>query len=98
MLDITPLLLLARVDGKSPVEYFKVKQQEITRQLGKHILITEVKTLEQLYLILDNYVIKKITNVIGRMVFDSRGYPTVEAEVQVNNNFLWSFYITFRCL
>ena len=87
LLDITPLLLLARVDGKSPVEYFKVKQQEITRQLGKHILITEVKTLEQLYLILDNYVVKKITNVIGRMVFDSRGYPTVEAEVQVNNNF-----------
>ena len=30
---------------------------------------------------------KKITNVIGRMVFDSRGYPTVEAEVQVNYNF-----------
>ena len=27
---------------------------------------------------------KKITNVIGRMVFDSRGYPTVEAEVEVN--------------
>lgn len=59
LLDITPLLLLARVDGKSPVEYFKVKQQEITRQIGKHILITEVKTLEQLYLILDNYVVKK---------------------------------------
>ena len=31
--------------------------------------------------------LKKITNVIGRMVFDSRGYPTVEAEVQVNNSF-----------
>ena len=30
---------------------------------------------------------KKITDVIGRMVFDSRGYPTVEAEVQVDNNF-----------
>ena len=30
---------------------------------------------------------KKITNVIGRMVFDSRGYPTVEAEVQVNKSF-----------
>ena len=30
---------------------------------------------------------KKITNVIGRMVFDSRGYPAVEAEIQVNNNF-----------
>ena len=33
---------------------------------------------------------KKITDVIGRMVFDSRGYPTVEAEVQVNNNFYGS--------
>ena len=30
---------------------------------------------------------KKITNVVGRMVFDSRGYPAVEAEVQVNNNY-----------
>ena len=59
LLDITPLLLLARVDGKSPIEYFKVKQQELTRQLGKHILIDEVKTLEQLYIILDNYVVKK---------------------------------------
>ena len=59
LLDITPLLLLARVDGKSPIEYFKLKQQEITRQLGKHILTDEVKTLEQLYSILDNYVVKK---------------------------------------
>ena len=28
-----------------------------------------------------------ITNVKGRMVFDSRGNPTVEAEVQINNNY-----------
>ena len=27
----------------------------------------------------------KITNVKGRMVFDSRGNPAVEAEVQINN-------------
>lgn len=59
LLDITPLLLLARVDGKSPIEYFKIKQQKLTRQLGKHILVSEVKTLEQLYSILDNYVSKK---------------------------------------
>ncbi len=59
LLDIIPLLLLARVDGKSPIEYFKIKQRKITRQLGKHILIDEVKTLEQLYSILDNYVIEK---------------------------------------
>ena len=59
MLNITPLLLLARVDGKSPIEYFKIKQQELTRQLGKHILKDEIKTIEQLYSILDNYVVKK---------------------------------------
>ena len=29
----------------------------------------------------------KITNVKGRMVFDSRGNPTVEAEVEINNNY-----------
>ena len=59
LLDITPLLLLARVDGKSPIEYFKLKQQILTRQLGKHILTDEIRTLEQLYSILDNYVVKK---------------------------------------
>ena len=59
MLDITPLLLLARVDGKSPIEYFKGKQQELTRQLGRQILTDEIKTLEQLYSILNNYVVKK---------------------------------------
>ncbi len=59
LLDITPLLLLARVDGKSPIEYFAIKQQELTRQLGKHILKEEIKTIEQLYSILDNYVVKK---------------------------------------
>ena len=58
LLDITPLLLLARVDGKSPIEYFKTKQKNITRQLGKNILVDEVKTLEQLYSMLNNYVSK----------------------------------------
>ena len=54
----SPLLLLARVDGKSPIEYFKIKQKNLTRQLGKNILLDEVKTLEQLYSILNNYVSK----------------------------------------
>ncbi len=30
----------------------------------------------------------KITNVKGRMVFDSRGMPTVEAEITVNNKYI----------
>ena len=29
----------------------------------------------------------KITNVIGRMVFDSRGNPAVEAEIEINKNY-----------
>ena len=56
LLDIIPLLLLARVDGKSPVEYFNLKQKNHTRTLAKNILNSEVKNLKQLYLICDNYV------------------------------------------
>jgi len=56
LIDIIPLLLLARVDGKSPIEYFKIKQQKITRQLGKQLLIADVNTLKKLYSILNNYV------------------------------------------
>ena len=32
-------------------------------------------------------LVNKITNIIGRMVFDSRGNPTIEVEIEVNNNY-----------
>ena len=56
LLNILPLLLLARVDGKSPVEYFKKKEQSKTRALAKQIIIEDIKTINELYSICDNYV------------------------------------------
>ena len=56
LFDIIPLLLLARVDGKSPVEYFNLKQKNRTRALAKEILNTKIKSLKQLYFICNNYV------------------------------------------
>tara|TARA_A100001011_G_scaffold378060_1_gene442412 strand:- start:5992 stop:6996 length:1005 start_codon:yes stop_codon:yes gene_type:complete len=56
LFDIIPLLLLARIDGKSPVEYFNLKQKNHTRALAKEILNSKIKNLEQLYFICDNYV------------------------------------------
>ena len=56
LLEITPLLLLARVDGKSPVEYFNLKQKNNARALAKEIINTKIQSLRQLYIICKNYV------------------------------------------
>ena len=56
LIKILPLLLLARVDGKSPVEYFKTKEKKQTRSLAKNILNEEVKNIQQLFSICNNYV------------------------------------------
>ncbi len=39
------LLILARVDGKSPVEYFKKTHKSLARNLAKNILLLKTKTL-----------------------------------------------------
>lgn len=57
-IKILPLLLLARIDGKSPVEYFSQKEQRHTRDLAKYILDTKVNNIIQLYSILYNHVKK----------------------------------------
>ena len=43
------LLILARVDGKSPVEYFKKTHKSLARNLAKNILINKTKNLSNLY-------------------------------------------------
>ncbi len=58
LLDIIPLLLLARVDGKSPVEYFKEKEKGKTRDLAKNILNSQIQSIDQLFMIINNYVKK----------------------------------------
>ncbi len=43
------LLILARVDGKSPVEYLNKKSKSLARNLAKNILINKHKNLSNLY-------------------------------------------------
>ena len=46
----------------------------------------------------------KITKIIGRQIIDSRGNPTVEADVYLNENFfgradyLWMTWECWTCL
>ena len=43
------LLILARVDGKSPVEYFKKKHKDLARNLAKNLLKNKPKSLNFFY-------------------------------------------------
>ena len=48
-ITLQALLILARVDGKSPVEYLNKKQKSLARNLAKNILINKPKNLSNLY-------------------------------------------------
>ena len=48
-ITLQALLILARVDGKSPVEYFNKKQKSLARNLAKNILINKSKKLSNFY-------------------------------------------------
>ncbi len=43
------LLILARVDGKSPVEYFKKKHKNLARNFAKNLLINKSSNLNNFY-------------------------------------------------
>ena len=43
------LLILARVDGKSPVEYFKNKHKDLARNLAKSLLESNSNNLKKFY-------------------------------------------------
>ncbi len=51
-LNLIPILMLARVDGKSPVEYFNKSQKEHVRFIGKALLENPVTNLPELFNIL----------------------------------------------
>ena len=50
------LLLLARVDGKSPVEYFLKNHKVMTRKLAKKIIFGETYNLNNFYTIWENVI------------------------------------------
>lgn len=46
--SLVPALMLARVDGKSPVEYFSLTEQEVVRKLAVPLIAGPVETLAHL--------------------------------------------------
>ncbi len=99
---LLPGLLLARIDGKSPVEYLTSEQaKDHVRLKARAMLNDPPKTLEDARQAwLESAIVHRpssivhrrspvadvrIERVIGRRVWDSRGRPTVEAEVVLAN-------------
>ena len=64
------LLILARVDGKSPVEYFKNQHKNLARNLARNLLVNCSNNLNTRR----GKSKHKIKKISGRMVFDSRGH------------------------
>jgi enolase len=101
---LLPALLLARIDGKSPVEYLTDESSKDTvRRVARALLIDPVDQLEKVAHAWERNSaagaearafgpstdaskhFPRIERVIGRRVWDSRGRPTVEAEIVLDN-------------
>jgi enolase len=91
--QLLPALFLARIDGKSPVEYLTDEaSKDMVRRAARSILLQPVDRLGD---IRQAWAARapgarrssgatrsdRIERVIGRRVWDSRGRPTVEAEI-----------------
>ena len=88
---LLPGLLLGRIDGRSPVEYITAEaDRRRVRTLAKRLLLRPGRESGRLaeYLVAGNGAGERmsetrISAVTGRRVWDSRGRPTVEAEVRL---------------
>jgi enolase len=94
---LVPALLLARIDGKSPVEYLcDENSKQTVRGVARALLMHLPDRLEDLRRLWQETTSPSaqtvrsrrepcIERVIGRRVWDSRGRPTVEAEILLTN-------------
>ena len=88
--DILPALMLARIDGKSPVEYLGESDSE-SSAARRAKFVGRAPSVHQrcarAYRRGDQRTMTgtQIHRVSGRQVWDSRGRPTIEAEVQLEN-------------
>ena len=96
---LLPALFLARVDGKSPVEYLTDDASKNTvRRVARSLLLQPVNRLDDVRRAWETRAPTgsrapaaaavrgaRIEKVIGRRVWDSRGRPTVEAEIVLAN-------------
>jgi enolase len=95
--SLLPGLLLARIDGKSPVEYLTdERSKETVRRIAKPLLKeapADLKAVRRAWAERDANVLRgpgvaqspRIDRVLGRRVWDSRGRPTVEAEIVLSS-------------
>ncbi len=104
---LLPALLLARIDGKSPVEYLTDHaSKEFVRRVARTLLIRPVDSVDDVRRTwIDRQTAQRdrllematragarpmaasprIARIMGRRVWDSRGRPTVEAEIVLDN-------------
>ncbi len=54
-INLLPLLMLARIDGKSPVEYFDECKKKYVRTFGQALLDKKTKNLSELFNFLETY-------------------------------------------
>jgi enolase len=90
---LLPGLLLARIDGKSPVEYLTEESSKDTvRRIARSLLARRTAGLDDIRSAWKRKGVSeprsasrasgpRIQRVLGRRVWDSRGRPTVEAEI-----------------
>ena len=86
---LLPALLLGRIDGKSPIEYVtEAREKDQVRTFARRFIATRTDRLSDIreawtpgdY----GMSASDIVSVHGRRVWDSRGKPTVEAEVRLS--------------
>ena len=88
---LLPGLMLARIDGKSPVEYLTGEpQKDAVRRFAQTLLREPVANLGEIGAPVVGRIPMSdtITGVRGRRVWDSRGRPTVEAEITLEGGAL----------
>jgi enolase len=99
--QLLPALFLARIDGKSPVEYLTDDaSKDAVRRAARSMLQQPTDTLDGVRRAwslrsgsgqagrapsVAQPGLDRIENIIGRRVWDSRGRPTVEAEIVLAN-------------
>ncbi|WP_343330812.1 phosphopyruvate hydratase [Polaribacter staleyi] len=88
VMHLLSMLMLARVDGKSPVEYLDEGKKKTVKEFVYEVLPVKQKDFKMLknkWLNKINTYKMKIKNIDAYQIFDSRGNPTVEVEVTLEN-------------
>ncbi|GAD90647.1 enolase [Vibrio halioticoli NBRC 102217] len=87
ILELLPMLLLARVAGKSPAEYLTDESKQLIQPIAEKYIEQSLSSLSELIeeLKLHLEATPMIKSIDAYQIYDSRGKPTVEVEVILDN-------------